>query len=106
MPFLATTLSTVLYAMTAVLQPVLPLSVTSTPIQDVGVASDDGDPLDCPLFKWVMENCTPLPEDQEEVVHELLESMGLYNSGVFTYGGTIFIVTIVSFTECPRVTIL
>ncbi|MBL8747964.1 MAG: hypothetical protein JNK78_02315 [Planctomycetes bacterium] len=75
-------------------------------MHDVGIGSGDGDPLDCPLLKWVMENCTPLPEDQEEVVRELLESMGLYNSGVFTYGGTVFIVTVVSFTECPKVTIL
>ena len=67
---------------------------------------DDGDPLDCPLFNWVMENCTPIPEDQQEEMQELLESLGYRNSGVYTFGSTIFIVTIVSFTECPMVTVL
>lgn len=97
-----------LAAVPAAVLPVQPLLPTAWSVTGPGGDDADADagPLDCPLFEFVMEHGTPVPEEYQDFVRDWLESMGYYNSEVFTIGGTIVIVTVVSFNECPKVTVL
>ncbi|MBL9079797.1 MAG: hypothetical protein JNL08_20005 [Planctomycetes bacterium] len=99
-------LSAVVPAAALPVQPLLPTAALFV----AGPGDDDedavGGPLDCPLVDFVMTHGTPVPEEYEEFVRQWLEDMGYHNSGVYVVGSTIVIITVVSFNECPKVTVL